>query len=171
MREAREQYTQLVQRYSSDLYRFAYWLCGEQAQAQDLVQETFTRGWRARAQLRDPDAAKSWLFTTLRREHARSFRPVAEKPLPLRDDYLPHPQRTFDDSIEALVLRNALAELALDYREPLLMQVLGGFSSQDIGAALGLSESAVNVRLYRARRLLRERIGTGVSSQPRVTQP
>jgi RNA polymerase sigma-70 factor (ECF subfamily) len=46
-------------------------------------------------------------------------------------------------------------KLADDYREPLVMQVLGGFSTQEIAAALGLSQQAVLTRLFRARNQLR----------------
>ncbi len=57
----------------TDLYRYAMWICGNDALAKDLVQETFLRAWRALDSLKDVDAAKSWLITILRREYARTF--------------------------------------------------------------------------------------------------
>jgi RNA polymerase sigma-70 factor (ECF subfamily) len=54
-----------------------------------------------------------------------------------------------------LDLRAAILKLADEYREPLVMQVLGGFSTQEIAAALGLTQQAVLTRLFRARNQLR----------------
>ena len=61
----------LVRAYSSELYRYAYWLCRDRFTAEDLVQETFARAWKSWDDLRDDKAAKSWLYTILRNEHAR----------------------------------------------------------------------------------------------------
>ena len=66
-------YENLVNAYSPWLYRYAYWLSGERAAAEDLVQETFLRAWRFLDSLKEEAAAKSWLTTILRRENARKF--------------------------------------------------------------------------------------------------
>ena len=63
----------LVRAYSSELYRFAYWLTRDRFSAEDLVQETFARAWSAWQSLREQGAAKSWLYMILRNEHARLF--------------------------------------------------------------------------------------------------
>lgn len=151
-------FTALVHAYSTDLYRFAYWLSHNRPEAEDLVQETFARAWRSIHQLRDEKAAKGWLFTTLRREHARQFerlRPVYED---TDLDNVADPRHDFDDRIEAHALRIALTQLPVDYREPLLLQVLGGFSGEEIATMLGLTANAVAVRLFRARQVLRRQL-------------
>src|SRR5579864_8966210 len=61
-----QQFEALVRAHSGELYRYAYWLSGESALAQDLVQETFLRAWRSLDSLRETVAAKSWLTTILR---------------------------------------------------------------------------------------------------------
>jgi len=61
-----------------------------------------------------------------------------------------------DTSVEALVLRKQLNELKLEYREPLMLQVIAGFSTEEIGAIMNISANAVMTRLSRARRMLRE---------------
>ena len=66
-------FNQLAQAYGADLYRYAMWICGNDALAKDLVQETFLRAWKALDSLKDAKAAKSWLITILRREYARTF--------------------------------------------------------------------------------------------------
>ena len=68
-----ELFNQLAAAYSTDLYRYAMWLCGNDALAKDLVQETYLRAWRALDRLKDTAAAKGWLITILRREFARTF--------------------------------------------------------------------------------------------------
>jgi len=155
MRDARSRFTDLVTSYCDDLYRFGYWLSGDRAEADDLVQETLARAWRALGQLRDERATKSWLFTTLRREHLRHLARRRLRTVPLDPDSITDERRGFDDTAEALAVRRALANLAPEYREPLVLQIVGGFSGEEIGAMLGLTVGAVNVRLCRARRQLR----------------
>ena len=105
--------------HSGELYRYAYWLSGDSALAQDLVQETFLRAWRSLDALRETVAAKAWLTTILRREHARLYE---RKPMPTTDladldisDTGPSPERTGEDA----VMRAAIAKLEPKYREPL----------------------------------------------------
>ena len=59
------QFDALVRGYSGDLFRYAYWLCGEEALAQDLVQESFLRAWRSLDSLRETAAAKAWPLLSL----------------------------------------------------------------------------------------------------------
>ncbi len=81
--ERTHRFNELAEAYSTDLYRYALWICGNDALAKDLVQETFLRAWRALDSLNDVAAAKSWLITILRREYARTFErkvPVVHRP-------------------------------------------------------------------------------------------
>jgi RNA polymerase sigma-70 factor (ECF subfamily) len=156
-----QQFEALVRAHSAELYRYAYWLCGESAQAQDLVQETFLRAWRSLDSLRETVAAKAWLTTILRREHARLFE---RKPMPTTDladldlsDSGPGPERTGEDA----VMRAAIAKLEPKYREPLVLQVLGGFSCEEIATQLGITEAAVMTQVFRARQKLKSMLEGG----------
>jgi RNA polymerase sigma-70 factor, ECF subfamily len=144
----------LVRAYSAELYRYGYWLCRDRFVAEDLVQETFARAWGARGSLRDERAAKSWLYTILRHEHARLHE---RKRLDIEDgadlDAL-EDQRLRSVSAE-LEMRQALHALPEAYREPLLLQVLGGFSCEEIAKMMNLTTGAVMTRLTRARQVLR----------------
>ena len=64
--------------------------------------------------------------------------------------------RGTDTSVEALILRKQLNELKVEYREPLMLQVIAGFSTEEIGGIMNISNNAVMTRLSRARRMLRE---------------
>ncbi len=158
MWDRQSRFTALVNALSGDLYRYAYWLSGQRTEAEDLVQETFARAWRSLDQLRNDAAAKAWLFTTLKREHARQF----ERAQPVFEsadlDDIPDHRRDFDDRPEAQALRVALARLPREYREPLVLQVLGGFSGAEIAAMLGVTSNTVMVRLFRARQKLRQQL-------------
>src|SRR5208282_1948069 len=56
-----------------DMLRFAFWLCHDHALAEDVVQESMLRAWKAQDSLEDEKAAKPWLVTIVRRELARTF--------------------------------------------------------------------------------------------------
>lgn len=157
MAQLRTDFDTLVSALAPELFRYAMGLCHNPETAEDLVQETFLRGWRARTDLRDAKAARAWLYTILRNEHARLYerqRPEIRDPSTLPEVAV----RGYDTSAEAFATRRALAELSAEYRDPLLLQVLGGFSCKEIGAMLGLNSNTVLTRLFRARRTLRERL-------------
>jgi len=137
------------------LFRYAYWLCRNRTLAEDLVQETFLRAWRSVDSLRDEKATKAWLLTILRREHARHYERYQPTFDEVATDTLPG-WNSHDTSTQAFVLRRALAELPVEYREPLVLQVLAGYSTAEIGEMLGLTRGAVMTRVFRAKHKLRE---------------
>jgi RNA polymerase sigma-70 factor (ECF subfamily) len=148
----------LVSALAPELFRYAMGLCHNAATAEDLVQETLLRGWRARTDLRDAKAARAWFYTILRNEHARLYE--RQRPDICDPNELPEISvRGYDTSAEAFVMRRALAQLEPEYRDPLLLQVIGGFSCNEIGEMLGLNTNTVLTRLFRARKSMRERLG------------
>lgn len=153
-----KRYEQLVQLYHADVYRYGYWLCKDPDIAQDLVQETFLRAWKSLDSLLDAGAAKAWLITIVRRENARRFeRRQFDYDDAAEQDSLPDTAQTSaEQDCDNDTLRRHMAALAEEYREPLILQVLGGFSSDEIAAVLQLNVNTVNTRLFRARKLLRD---------------
>ena len=154
--DKRRRFDTLAREFSTDLYRYALWLCNDPAQANDLVQETFMRAWRALDSLKEQKAAKGWLITILRREHARTF----ERKVPplvdvddvvIADDAAQSPE----SRAEVNMLRQEIAKLPPKYREPLLLQVVGGYSCDEIAQQLGVTKSAVMTQLFRAREKLK----------------
>ena len=137
---------------AKDVYRYAYSLCRNQAQAEDLAQETFLRAWRFLPGLRDDSKAKSWLFTTVRREFARQFeryQPIMEELDPERTPALEH------DDMETWMLQRSIQNLPAKYRDVLLLQVIGGYTGEEIAETLEIPRATVNTRLFRARAKLR----------------
>lgn len=159
MSAQQRQFEALTRTHTGDLYRFAYWLCGQDAQAQDLVQETLLRAWKNLDTLRESEAAKPWLLMILRREHARSHERKRLEMVEIDEGIV-------DDSAwsdperhgAAAELREAMLKLPLRYREPLLMQVLGGMSCDEIAAELQQQSGAVMTQLFRARQKLKTQL-------------
>lgn len=152
-----QRFVRLANEYSSDMFRYAMWISGNQALAKDLVQETFLRAWRALDSLKDEKAAKGWLFTIVRREHARTFERKVPPLVDVDDVVIQDDQQIAPESdSEVGILREAIGKLPEKYREPLLMQVIGGYSCQEIADELDVSRSAVMTQLFRAREKLKE---------------
>jgi len=151
---ARTDFERWVRAYSAELYRYAYWLCRDRFVAEDLVQETFSRAWQATQQLRDPHAVKSWLYTILRNEHARLYE---RKRFDIDEDHdlAELVDATAADPSDGIALRESLGRLSPGHLEPLLLQVVGGFSCAEIATMMKLTEGAVMTRLTRARMALR----------------
>ena len=157
MDNKQRQFEALVGAYAADLHRYAYWLCRQRELAEDLVQETFMRAWKSLDSLQDYTAAKSWLITILRREMARHFERRQLDLISLDDEVVEQIAAESSDSSEITLLRQAMADLPLEYREPLLLQVIGGYSCDEIATELGIKSGAVMTRLFRARQKLRAR--------------
>jgi len=135
-----------------DLLRFALWLSRDRSLAEDVVQESLLRAWKARHALLDESALKSWLLTIIRREYARTFERksvVTVDVADLVDNEGPDLCASQEEGI--CELRVALERLPSEYRWPLLMQVRLGYSTAEIARELRLSRPAVLTRLYRAR--------------------
>jgi len=156
----KERYEALVGEYYNDIFRYAYWLSKSRQVAEDLAQETFLRAWRALDSLEKPGAAKAWLFTILRRENARRFEKYRPETDDLDDYSLPDTEKLEPDQIlDRELLYKSMSELEPEYRDPLLLQVIGGFSGEEIAGMLDLNNNTVMTRLFRARNKLKDLLG------------
>lgn len=165
--EKRARFQALCSSLRPDLLRFAFWLSRDRALAEDVVQETMLRAWKAQDSLLDESAAKPWFLTIIRREYARSFErkrfaTVDVEELVAKEE----PALAAADDQQLAELRAALFKLPEEYREPLVLQVLMGYSTSEIAAELGLSSAAVLTRLFRARKQLRKLCGEDTSRDP-----
>lgn len=157
-----QRYEQLVKQYHADLYRYAHWLCKDPDISKDIVQETYLRAWKNLDSLLEPSAVKAWLFTILRRENARRFERKqfnydndAEQ-----DSLLDTTSISAAQAYDNEKLKDKITLLPIEYREPLILQVLAGFNSDEIACMLELNVNTVNTRLFRARNKLRSMLCT-----------
>ena len=147
------------------MYRYAAWLSRDRTIAEDVVQESLLRAWKSLDALRDEAAAKHWLLTIVRRENARYFERRRLDTVDV-DDLTPsqeallaeQPDHELDD------MRDAIYRLDDDYREPLVLQVLMGYSTNEIGELMGLRQGAVLTRLHRARLKLKDEMDDPAAS-------
>ncbi|NMH59479.1 sigma-70 family RNA polymerase sigma factor [Alteromonas ponticola] len=163
MKTKQQRYEALVHAFHADIYRYAVWLVKDTSVAEDIVQETFLRAWKSLDALQDEQAAKSWLITILKRENARRFE---RKQLPLveideallLDDIEP-----VQVSMQQRDIQRLLAGLSTEYREPLVLQLIFGFSGEEIAQQLNLNKNTVMTRLFRARNQIREALDNQAS--------
>jgi RNA polymerase sigma-70 factor, ECF subfamily len=153
----RRRFDELVGVFHQDMYRYAAWLSRDRTVAEDVVQESLLRAWKSLDSLRDASAAKHWLLTIVRRENARHFERRRLETVDV-DNLTPSQEALLADqpNQELADMREAIYRLDDDYREPLVLQVLMGYSTNEIGELMGLKQGAVLTRLHRARLKLRE---------------
>ncbi len=140
--------------YAADVYRFALYLSGNRAEAEDITADTFVRLWTAPGGIRLP-TVKAYLFTIARHLHLDRRR--AQARLTRLDPALPSAAQSAEDRVavqsEMDHVRRAIHRLAEGDRAALLMRT-GGLAYEEIALALGISVGAAKVRVHRARKRL-----------------
>jgi RNA polymerase sigma-70 factor (ECF subfamily) len=141
--------------HSRELYGFAARSLGDAGLAEEAVQETFVRAWRARDQF-DPeiDTVRTWLFSIMRDlvielERARAARPPA-------DDGIEQAVEPLEQSLLAWHVEEAMRRISTPYRQILVETYYRGRPYAEIAAELGISEATVRSRVYGGMRALRE---------------
>jgi RNA polymerase sigma-70 factor (ECF subfamily) len=165
--QRRARFQALCHSLRPDLLRFAFWLSRDRALAEDVVQESMLKAWKAQESLLDEGAAKPWLLTIIRREYARTFErkrfaTVDVDELVAKEE----PMLAAAEQQDIADVRVALLKLPDEYREPLVLQVLMGYSTAEIARELNLSGPAVLTRLCRARQRLRAACGEDTGLDP-----
>jgi len=150
-------YMQLVRLYHADLYRYGCWICRSTDIAEDLVQDTYLRAWKSIDLLQNEASAKAWLLLYYVNENARRFERKqfqyqdVEQDL-LLDEHQVSPEQSYSQQ----QLLKFIESLEPEYSEPFVLQIIGGFSGDEIAQLLSLNLNTVNTRLFRARKQLRD---------------
>ena len=151
----RQRFDSLVAVYYPDMFRYAAWLSRDRSIAEDVVQEALLRAWKSLDALRDDKAAKQWLLTIVRRENARYFERRRLETVDIDNLTASQAAELAESPNQEIAdMREAIFRLDDDYREPLVLQVLMGYSTRDIAEMMGLKQGAVLTRLHRARHKL-----------------
>jgi RNA polymerase sigma-70 factor (ECF subfamily) len=145
-------FEELYASHARNLYRFAFYLCGRHAEAEDIVSETFVRAWNTPTRIRMA-TAKAYLFTIARNCYLhgkrRSWRDT-ELDEGLRDPS-PGPHATAERQEELTRVWSALRDMPEVDRCALLMRALEAMPYKDIAEALGLTVPGVKTKIHRAR--------------------
>lgn len=139
-------------------YNYARWLTKNDAEAEDVVQDACVRAMRFLSSLRDDDA-RGWLFSIVRNTwYSRVSRRVhVAAGSPLKDGQDQWPDNALDPEERLLqqhtvaVVRAALEQLPVDFREVIVLREIEGLSYKEIAAVVGVPIGTVMSRLARAR--------------------
>lgn len=148
----------LVGEHYVSLYRYAYRLTGSAADAEDLAQEAFCKAQAKQDQLRDPAAARSWLFSILRNAYLHRIR-SDRRHLSLDDmGDIPEPVPEPLPPVEPERLQQVLNEMPEAFRTPVILYYFEDFSYRDIAGQMEVPLGTVMSRLARAKAFLRGRL-------------
>ena len=151
---------QLVRAHYQAVYRYAFRLAGNEADAEDLTQQTFLIAQDRLGQVRNGERVLSWLFAVLRScflKSRRRLRPIAAVNLELNVEEIPE-HRWTESAIDREELQGALNDLPEEFRLVVLMFYFEEMSYQDIAKQLELPIGTVMSRLSRAKGRLRQRL-------------
>ena len=175
-----EAFVSLYSEYKTSLYRYAYYRLGNPQDAEDAVSECVLSAWKQIRDLKSPDAFSVWLFRILGgacaariREQVRRRQMASldagegagggssdgelpgDRGIPGQSGFVPG-----GDPAETLSLMDALASLAEDEREIVLLASVTGFTSAEIAGHVGLTPGSVRSKLSRSlAKLRRDREG------------
>ncbi len=144
-------------RYHPRIFSFLLRLAGRRSIAEDLFQDTWLAAARHAGDLHEETDLGAWLFTIARnrfRSHRRwAFLDFAQRERLAHEppDHAPPPDRLAEARAETLAVTEAFARLAPAHREVLLLAVVEGMETAQVGAVLGLKPDAVRQRISRAR--------------------
>ncbi len=142
--------------YGERIFRYAYRMLGNRADAEDATAETFLRVLRRAGELRSDSAFRTWLFRIARNLCIDRMRQHKLLELPLDAQY----GGSEDRFALRVTVQQALSELPKEYFEVLVLCDLESLSTQEAADILKISLSALKSRLYRARRTLRDKLGS-----------
>ena len=170
-------YSALIERYQGPVHGFVFRSVGEQETAKDLTQEVFVKAWFALGRVKERARFSTWLFqiaANLCRDHAKSkvtrnarmTNPILRE---REDGYteerdFPHPGLAPDNQAQMnetmASLHREIAALPVELREAFILGVIDQLPHKEIATILGISPKAVEVRVYRARKTLAERLAS-----------
>jgi RNA polymerase sigma-70 factor (TIGR02960 family) len=176
------EFAALAERHRRELHVHCYRMLGSFDEAEDAVQETFLRAWRARATLERPENLRAWLYKiatntcldAIRRSGRRldSYESIADVTW-----LQPYPDRMLDAAVARetieLTLLAVIQLLPAPQRATLILREMLGWSAQETAELLELSVPAVNSALQRARATLREHLpseGREVWTSPEASE-
>jgi RNA polymerase sigma-70 factor, ECF subfamily len=152
-----------------DVYRFAYSLCFNAADAADFTQQTYMKLASHGHTILDKAKVKSWLFTTVHREFLQQRRRVVRFPHTSLEEEnvaeMPAPQHN-ESSLDSAEVLHALGQMEENLRTPLALFYLKDMRYREIAEVLGIPIGTVMSRLSRAKLVLRQALGLEEPTAP-----
>lgn len=172
----------LMEEHGKKIYNLGLRLCGGEAEAEDLVQDTFLQAFRKWGQFEERSQATTWLYTIAARACRRRHRKRSGEPQrlePLADllpsgegdvpelpgaDEGPYDEQLRREAREAV--ERALPHLPLPFRLPLVLKEIAELSTAEVAAVLGIKEATVKTRVHRGRLALRRELARHLPRRP-----
>jgi RNA polymerase sigma-70 factor, ECF subfamily len=152
----------LVRHYQGDVWRLSFHLIRDEGLADDVTQEAFVRAYRFLPRYRWEAKFSTWLFS-IARNCARDELRRAGRRRSLAERLVREPGRVAHDHSLHLEVREAVAALPLELREPVVLIDMFGVSYREVAFVLSLPVGTVKSRVHRARAALAAALGQGLS--------
>ncbi len=155
----------LYREHVGAVYRYAYAVLGNHADAEDVTQTTFVNAMRALERGEQPRKAENWLLTIAHNIVRQRWRQIQSRPAEVELDRDVSGRAPDDDAPDMADVVRALQRIPPSQRAALVMRELEGRSYQEIGEILGLTTAALETLLFRARRSLAEEMESLVTCE------
>ena len=157
----------LYRRHGAEVYRYAYAVLGNHADAEDVTQTTFLNAYRALEQGVRPRKPSNWLLTIASNAIKQRFRQERARPRQVELDEHIAGQESDDDGPSVGELLTALSKIPPQQRQAIVLREFEGRSYSEIAEILGVTTTALETLLFRARRSLAEELTHQRSSATR----
>jgi len=153
----------IVRRWQTPLINLAYRFCRDRGRAEEMAQEAFLRTFRNLRSWRQESAFSTWLFALATNLYCSEVRRIPPIALPFDEVHEPADPRAIDGGLEArnqsAAVHQAVRTLPARYREVLTLYYFHEMDVPSTARSLGLPEGTVKAHLFRARNLLRDKLG------------
>ena len=165
-------FEELVYPHIQYLYRLAFRFCGNQEDAEDLVQDLLVKLYPKRAELEKVEKLRPWMTTSLYRMFVDGFRKKARSPVELIDDETifyettisddSSPDKTLAEDQRIDQIQAAFNRLSEDHRVLLTLIDIEGYRLVEIESLLGVPVGTLKSRIHRARARMRDLLGQDI---------
>ena len=139
---------------TDNLFRVSYEILPERADRDDAIQEALIKAWRKRGTLKNDAVFEGWLMRIAINECRNVLRHKKRMPTAVLDEMIPA-----GDSIPDLALHDALRNLDVGLRMPVVLHYIEGYTLQETARLLGIPLGTAKHRLKRAKSILKEQLG------------
>jgi RNA polymerase sigma factor (sigma-70 family) len=153
-RPSERSFEELYRRHARDVYQYALAVLSNPADAEDVTQTTFLNAYRAFQKGERPEKPHNWLIAIAHNVCRMRWRQAGSRPKEVALEEAPEPVALDRERPDLDEVLTALVQLSFNQRAALVMRELEGRSYQEISEVLGVSVSAVEALLFRARRRL-----------------
>jgi RNA polymerase sigma-70 factor (ECF subfamily) len=165
---------QLLERHERQVYRFSLRMCGHEAEAQDVLQETLLAAWKHLPEFRGEARLSTWLYQVarsfcLKQRRLREGQPREHEALDseeVQQQVTPPEDARVHAREVGQVIEVAMRSLPADYREAVLLRDVEGLSTEDAAEVIGIHVGALKSRLHRGRLSLKQQLASVLDERP-----